>query len=443
MKRERLTPDRIRGFRRPGGKQQIFLWDTESPRLAVRVTAGGAKSFVFEAKLNGQTIRRTIGDCDHWTVEEARKEANALKVKLDKGIDPREEDREREAARTAEKAEAEATERAAAERSKYTLRTLCEAYVRHLEKSGKKKSASSAASAFKCHVFGHKAANAAAKEITAKQIAALVRKVQEDGKVRAAGILRSYLLAAYNAAKKAPFSPILPAELIDFNIENNPVEPVPAIAVAEGDRTLSAAELKAYMARLGDALPDKALWLALLAGGQRIAQLLRVKTTDYDPDTQTLRLYDPKGKRTKPREHLLPLAPGAAALVQGLVARAETENTPWLFATRGDTLMASETPGKRITDIAAAMRGEPFGVRDIRRTCETMLAGMGISKDTRAQLLSHGISGVQARHYDRHDYAEEKRAALVAWEARLEEIATGRRAGNVVKLHRGKGKSAA
>lgn len=81
------------------------------------------------------------------------------------------------------------------------------------------------------------------------------------------------------------------------------------------------------------------------------------------------------------------------------------------------------------------MKGEPFDLRDIRRTCETMLAGMGISRDTRAHLLSHGLSGVQAAHYDRHSYFDEKRAALLAWEARLEEIATGeKQAGNVLQL---------
>lgn len=82
------------------------------------------------------------------------------------------------------------------------------------------------------------------------------------------------------------------------------------------------------------------------------------------------------------------------------------------------------------------MKCEPFDLRDIRRTCETMLAGMGISRDTRAQLLSHGLSGVQAAHYDRHSYTDEKRAALVAWEKRLDDIATGKKSANVVSIKR-------
>lgn len=38
-----------------------------------------AKSFVFEAKLNRDTIRRTIGDVRAWNIEKARKEANCLR----------------------------------------------------------------------------------------------------------------------------------------------------------------------------------------------------------------------------------------------------------------------------------------------------------------------------------------------------------------------------
>ena len=88
------------------------------------------------------------------------------------------------------------------------------------------------------------------------------------------------------------------------------------------------------------------------------------------------------------------------------------------------------------------MKCEPFDLRDIRRTCETMLAGLGISRDVRAQLLSHGISGVQAAHYDRHAYTDEKRAALVAWERKLDEIEKGTKAPANVRELRRKNKAA-
>ena len=80
-------------------KAQAFLRDTKAPGLRVRVTNTGAKSFVFEAKLNRQTIRRTIGDVRTWTIEQARTEARRLAVMLDNGQDPRELERQKAAER--------------------------------------------------------------------------------------------------------------------------------------------------------------------------------------------------------------------------------------------------------------------------------------------------------------------------------------------------------
>ena len=66
MQRERLTPARIARFTCPPDKDQDFLWDTEAQRLAVRATRAGAKTFVFEKKLNRDNIRKRIGDVAAW-----------------------------------------------------------------------------------------------------------------------------------------------------------------------------------------------------------------------------------------------------------------------------------------------------------------------------------------------------------------------------------------
>jgi integrase len=96
-----LTAGLIERLVCPVGKTQVFLRDTKAPGLRVRVTTAGAKSFVFEAKLNRQTIRRTIGDVRAWGIEAARTEANRLRVTLDGGTDPREVERQQEAAKAA------------------------------------------------------------------------------------------------------------------------------------------------------------------------------------------------------------------------------------------------------------------------------------------------------------------------------------------------------
>lgn len=62
---------------------------------------------------------------------------------------------------------------------------------------------------------------------------------------------------------------------------------------------------------------------------------------------------------------------------------------------------------------AAAVEAiDNFQAKRIRSGVETLLASAGVSQDIRGRLQSHGIVGVQARHYDGHDYVPEKRKAL-------------------------------
>lgn len=96
MSRIKLTAGRIREFQCEPGKSQSFLWDSEVPGLAVRTTANGAKSYIFQGKLNGSTVRVTIGDVRSWQIESsnpqhpgAREEGRRLQGLIDRGIDPR------------------------------------------------------------------------------------------------------------------------------------------------------------------------------------------------------------------------------------------------------------------------------------------------------------------------------------------------------------------
>jgi hypothetical protein len=48
----------------------------------------------------------------------------------------------------------------------------------------------------------------------------------------------------------------------------------------------------------------------------------------------------------------------------------------------------------------------------VRSGVETALASAKVSREVRGHLQSHGITGVQAKHYDAYDYLDEKRQAL-------------------------------
>lgn len=419
-----------------------------SGRLLFRAVGGVVRGYFRYSPVPGKRDTLAIAQWDKagkdgLTLGEIRNKADEYQKLYQSGIkDIRSHLADQESAKQAEKDAARAAQEAAraAEqaRAQFTLATLCNAYVGHLEALGKP-SAKDAACAFRVHVAGARPdlAKIPANEIQPEQIADLLRSIREKGKDRMAGVVRSYLNAAYQQAIGAKFDTGASASFNGFDVTQNPIAPIKAIRVKAGQRTLSAAELRDYLSRLECGIIDQALMLALLAGGQRMAQLLRARVGDWDADQRVLRLWDSKGKRETAREHLLPLGERASELVGALVERAREKVTqggvdlnPSLWLSVGGATVVHSTPGKRVVEIAKVMGGESFDLRDIRRTVETQLAGLGISRDVRAQLLSHGLSGVQAVHYDRHGYMDEKRAALVAWEDHL----LRREADNVVPI---------
>lgn len=94
-----LTAGLIERLVCPVDKDQAFLRDAEVPGLKVRVSPQGAKTFVYEARVQGKVMRKAIGAVGSWTIDEARKEARRLAVLRDQGTDPRELERQREAER--------------------------------------------------------------------------------------------------------------------------------------------------------------------------------------------------------------------------------------------------------------------------------------------------------------------------------------------------------
>ena len=71
---------------------------------------------------------------------------------------------------------------------------------------------------------------------------------------------------------------------------------------------------------------------------------------------------------------------------------------------------------------------------DLRRTAASGMTALGINRLVVSKILNHVETSVTAI-YDRHGYDTEKRHALEAWAAHLEEILSSEpKADNVVKL---------
>ena len=110
QQRDNFTAGRVAAFTCPEGKQQAIYWDGKQPGFGLRVTATGASAYIAESRLNGKTVRVTIGSPKAWTLDDARQRAAALLVQIDQGINPTEQRREAEEAKARAKAEREAAE---------------------------------------------------------------------------------------------------------------------------------------------------------------------------------------------------------------------------------------------------------------------------------------------------------------------------------------------
>lgn len=91
MAKVNFTAKRIQEFICPIGKIQAFLWDEKTPGLGLRVTANGAKAYIFQGKIHGNTVRVTIGDSRSWGIDQAQDKARRLQTLIDDGIDPRQQ----------------------------------------------------------------------------------------------------------------------------------------------------------------------------------------------------------------------------------------------------------------------------------------------------------------------------------------------------------------
>jgi integrase len=432
-----LTATAVRALKAPGMLSDGAL-QTGAGRLKIRKRISG-KQVITEwlfiwTNTAGKTSSMTLGLYTDQEVEDgkllnigrAREKARELQESIKSGNDPA---LQREIERAAVKEKQVVAVEALRQSEKKTFAALLNAYVENLETRGKS-SAYDVKNMFSNHVLGAfpNLASVPASQIQPAHIAQILARLVAPGVVekkgRTAVKLRAYLAAAFKSAFGAELDPMAASTATGFGLTNNPAAAVPVANMAakynvQGTRTLSPAELNVYVRRLA-VIPNSfvrvALQLQLATGGQRIEQILRL-TSDDITDT-TINLYDPKGRRATPRKHVLPVLPEIGRILSELTRINPSGN---LFSSRPGIILNPETLSSEVRKISNDMQatGEaltPFRGGDIRRTCETLMAGtLRIHKDVRAQLLSHGIGGVQDLHYDHSDHLIAKIEALRLW----------------------------
>ena len=398
-----FSAKRVNEFKCPKNRFQAFLWDAATLGLGLRTTPNGEPTYIFQSRYAGRDIRITIGKPNSWSIADAQKQAREYQRLIDIGQDPRKIKQER----IANYIESASVAKAARE---FTLKHLLADYITHLKKL-ERESWNDAQSIFRLHIEEAfpKIIALPANQVTGEHIADMMRRLVELGKARTANKLRSYIRAAYAIARSAKANPSIAMRFKGYRITSNPADDSTPDSAANipDKRPLSLAELQTYWSLIKDepGLTAAILRLHLLTGGQRIKQLVNLKTADIQKDR--ILIFDKKGKPGKAaRPHFVPLIPAAAQALKIIKPAGE-----YAISTDGGKTHVSATTLSNWAK-EAAVGIEDFTAKRIRSGIETLLASQRIGSDIRGRLQSHGISGVQARHYDDHDYMDEKREAV-------------------------------
>lgn len=197
------------------------------------------------------------------------------------------------------------------------------------------------------------------------------------------------------------------------------------------DRVLSDDEIRAAWAAFDDTgLPVGPLAQLLLLTGQRLSQVAEAQWSEIDLEAKTWKI--PKERTKNGRAHEVPLSDAAVEFIRAL-PRIEGR-AGYVFTATGAQPVSNLKRLREALRRAASERDVAPTLHDLRRTVATNLQKLGVRLEVTEAVLNHvsgsrkGIVGV----YQRHEYAEEKRAALEAWANELDAIVTGR--GNVVPL---------
>ena len=316
----------------------------------------------------------------------------------------------------------ESEEVRAAAVSKFTLGALMEDYALLLEAEGKAGSARDVRYAINKHVaLAHRFIfEKPAVEVAPQDINAILARLMQAEHHRTASKVRSFIQTAYERAMGAAADASL-ERLRSYHIMFNPVKqtvnPRAPKSEAKPIKSLSLAQFRHYWKKLQKVEGTKgaALRLHVLTGGQRPAQLVRVRAADVHEDY--FMMYDGKGCGDVLRPHPIPMTPS----IRKALAEFDHDGNYLMSADGGRSSIWPQT----LTGWAQEVVGDDiagFNLKVVRSAVETILSSWRVEKEDRGRLQSHGIGGVQDKHYNAHEFLAHKREALEILEAILNEV---------------------
>ena len=382
----------------PPGKQQAFLRDSKAPGLRVRVTAGGTKSYVFEAKLRRQTIRRTLGDVRAWTIELARAEANRLRVTLDAGQDPRELERQREAearaAKAAQVAQAVTVGQAWADyiearRSHWGARHHAD-HVRLIRPGGEKATRGTRGRGVTIAGPLHALAALRLGELDANTMQAWAKHEAKTRPTSARLALRCFKAFMTWCGEQKAYAGLLNTDAASGRAVREPL----GRAKPKSDALLRE-QLAVWFAAVRALPPVPAAYLQiLLLTGARPGELLDLRWDDLNLQWRGITLRDKaesKGGEDGTRQ--IPLTPYVHFLLTGLPRRNE-----WVFSSATKPTPIA-TPRSPHVDACREAGVEYLTLHGLRRSFGSLAEWLELPAGVVAQIQGHKPSATAEKHY--------------------------------------------
>ncbi|EGZ7348807.1 site-specific integrase [Salmonella enterica subsp. enterica serovar Derby] len=217
--------------------------------------------------------------------------------------------------------------------------------------------------------------------------------------------------------------------IFDYGIKRHALEinPCSAFEVSDAggkevsrDRWLTRNELiqlfKAMRTAKGFSRQNEITFKLLLALCVRKMELCAARREEFDLNEAVWRLPEERSKNGDAID--IPLAPAAVEWLREL--ETFSCNSAWVLPARKmqnrmiPHIQESTLP-VALAKVRAEMPGVPnFTIHDFRRTARTHLASLGVDPVVAERCLNHRIRGVEGI-YNRHQYFEERKAALAQW----------------------------
>lgn len=409
-----LTPKSVEAAK-PDQDKRRELPDPALSGLYLVVQPGGVKSWALRYRFAGKPAKLTLGRWPMMGVADARAAASAALDKIERGKDPASEKKATKAARL----EAQLSDRD-------KIKTLIGQFdKRHL--SGLK-SGTVVRRELDRHVVSEWG-DRDIHDITKRDVIDLLDGIVDSGRIVTANRVRAYLNKFLNWAVERDILTMNPATGVK-----------PVAKETSRDRVLTDDEIRWFwQACEAEGFPWGPFGKVLLLTGQRlneVAQMTDSEIWGY--------IWHLSADRTKnARAHEVPLSQPVRDVLAGMQRIRSAAGL--IFTTTGETpvsgfFKARATLADGMSRIAAKERGEPVEIprwtfHDLRRTAATNMARLAIPVRVTEAVLNH-VSGTGSgivAVYQRHDYADEKRAALEAWGNYVTRLIEGK-PDNVVQL---------